>query len=205
MAVVQVPGPVWARQQLARLQRRLHDIFIQLDLNIQNPTQGQDVINTATRLRAFVAAIDHITRGRYWDAMQPETRRAFAELLLTTLRDVIARDYDPYQRAGIVRPPYAGQTAEDNNLYRRLCVNPRGPVFLIETLSGLDPDGHLLANSHRTLGTLYQAIIERHSVQGGDGRTQRLSPEPNRAFVAGLTALYTKGMPTYRKSSRLNY
>ena len=170
------------------------DIFRQLDLNVQEPPRGQDVINTATRLWAFVSAIDNVTKGRYWDSMQPETRRHFAELLLRTLGHVVQRDEDPYQRAGVARPQYAGQTAEDTNLYRRLCVNPRGPVFIVDVLIRMDPDGRLLASSAGSLAILDQSIQAKHSVQGADGqRTARASPQPPQDFVANLRLLWRRG------------
>lgn len=195
MDSVQVPGPEWARQIHTRLEKRMNEIFQQLDINVRDPRNGQDVINTATRLRAFVAAVDNVTKGRYWEHMPTETRRDFAELLLRTLGHVVVRDEDPYQRAGAVRPPYAVQTVEDTNLYRRLCVNPRGPVFIVDVLLRMDPEGRILANSAASLGRLDQSIQNKHSVEGADGqRTARASPQPPQDFVAGLRQLWTNGI-----------
>jgi len=194
MEVVPVPSPAWAHQLHSRLQKRLIDISQQLELNVRNPAQGADVINTAAKLRALVKAIEQLTSARYWGHMDLENRRGFAELLLSTLKYVVQRDENPYERTGVVRPPYAVETPEDSNLYRRLCADPGAELFVVNVLLRLlNRDGRLLANSVSTVATIYQLVQNRHSVEAADGgRTQRGSPQP-RAFIAAVGEIYRQG------------
>lgn len=208
MGIAQVPGPDWAQRIHDRLERRLEDITRQLALNVHNPTMGRDVIDTAARLRSLVAAVNNVTSDRYLNHMRTGTRRDFAALLLRTLQYVVGMDRDAYQNSPVPRPAYAGQTTEDRNLYRRLCVNQSGQVFLVDVLYRLDPNGQLLSSGTyaAAIARVYSDVMEKHTVRSGDGgHTERSSPQPPQSFMATLGQLYRPGKSILARKHVVKY
>jgi hypothetical protein len=187
---VEISGVRWSQMMCLNMTKRLSGIFESLERGVRGSAHGLDVISTAGALQSLVNAIDMMTTNGYWAGMNFASRRQFALLLLAVLERVVAADTNLYEGTAVARPPYAGQTAEHTNLYRRLIGNPEADTFVVGLLRRLDRDGTLLADSTDRLHRLRQVITAKHAFIGADGRrTARGSPAPPPDFFQYLERL----------------
>jgi hypothetical protein len=181
--VIQVPSNDWGMRMYDQLRNRLIVTFARFDQGSSNASNFFDVINTSTRLKSLIEAIESMTENVNWRKMEHQTRACYFGLLLDVLRYVVARDRDHRgSRSGSGgSSPYVVNTAMNYNLYQRMvgvshCQ--RAMVLLADLYTRLDgPLGPGLPDLIRALLDTVKTRDRSHSTT------------ESRAFVESLRKL----------------
>jgi hypothetical protein len=167
-----------------QLRTRLEAIMLRFD---QDPRK-HDAINTSTRLRSLIEAIESMIEPDNWKVMDPITKQQYFGLLLDLLRGVVDRDRARDSQGS--RSPYVTESRRDVDLYQQMKDTQEkthgvagGAALLQSMFNQLSPYG-LDARQIEHIGSTLRAVENRHGLSGTAVVTT--SPDPTRVFVAYL-------------------
>jgi hypothetical protein len=184
-AVVRVPSREWSLLMYFQLRTRLETTMTRFD---QNP-RVHDAINTATRLKSLMLAINSMIQGENWQAMDQMTRQQYFGLLLDLLRGVVdrnPRDRARHSQSSRSGTPYVTETGQDIDLYEQMKDTPSS-FLLLRIFRLLGPHG-LDARQKEHVTALLRAAEHRFRLSGSTASEQ--SPDPTQVFVAHLQTMH---------------
>jgi hypothetical protein len=187
-AVVRVPSRAWSLLMYFQLRNRLETTMMRFD---QSP-RTHDAINTATRLKSLLAAVNSMIQDDNWQVMDQMTRQQYFGLVLDLLRGVVERnphghsDRARHSQSSRSGTPYVTETGRDIDLYEQMKDTPS--VLLLQRMfNSLGPHG-LDARQKEHITSLLVAVEQRCRLSGT--AVSDKSPDPSQVLVAHLRKMH---------------